>query len=175
MLTMSITNLRSTCQVDHVQLNAISFFINKTYLRLEKSLESQVRNTLSMAWNTVFHTQRRQWLGPWARLRKSSTKTSTQAASFELDRLRYGSLVCPSSAGWRVGGAYLTMDSTMSSSLCGKSVLLQCKAAFARSATVFFAVQNIDGEFFHPIGRVNGIANNSSYSTSEVRTIPSLG
>ena len=66
------------------------------------------------------------------------------------------------------------MASTMSSSLCSKAGVLQCKAAFTRSATISVAVQNIGGEFFHLIERVNGIATNSPSSHSDGKTSPSL-
>ena len=41
-------------------------------------------------------------------------------------------------------------------------------AAFAKSTTVSVSVQYIGGEFFHPIGRLSGIANNLLPSPSKV-------
>ena len=59
------------------------------------------------------------------------------------------------------------MASAMSYILCGKMGVFQRKAAFARSAHVSVAVQNIGGEFFHPIERVSGIATNYVSSPPE--------
>ena len=72
---------------------------------------------------------------------------STQAAGFALSCLRYGYIVNPDSAGWRVGGASITMSSAMSSSICGKAGVFQNKSAFTRSSTVYVTVQNIGGNF----------------------------
>ena len=100
---------------------------------------------------------------------------SMQAAGFVLAHLRYGSLVNPTSADWGVGNSSLTMASAMSSSLFSKAVLFHHKANFAISSTVSIAVQNMGGKFFYPIGRVRGIATNSSSSPSEGKTSPILG
>ena len=75
-------------------------------------------------------------------------KTSMREAGFALDHLRYGSLVNPASSVWRVGGYYLTMDFAMSSSLYGKLVVLQCKAAFSISYTVSATLKNTGGKFY---------------------------
>ena len=92
-----------------------------------------------------------------------------------LSRLGYGSLTNPASAVWRVRSYSLTMDSAIPSSLCGKLVVLQSKAIFDISTTVFVAVQNMGGNFFHPIGRVSSIATNSLSSPSEGKTSSGLG
>ena len=47
MLTVSITLPRRTYQVEHVQLSAICFFNNNTFLRFAEFPESQGHNTLS--------------------------------------------------------------------------------------------------------------------------------
>ena len=84
-------------------------------------------------------------------------------------------VVNPVCSGWKVGGDYLTMHSVISSSLHSKLGVLQHKAAFSRSATVSAAMQNIGEKFFHPLGRVSSIANNSAFSTCKVNNIPNLG
>ena len=94
---------------------------------------------------------------------------------FFLTRLRYGSLVNPSSADCRVGGSSLTMALAISSRLFFNAGALQFKAAFARFATVSVAVENMGSEFFHSIGMVSGITTNYPSSTSEGGNIPSLG
>ena len=63
----------------------------------------------------------------------------------------------------------------MSYRLYSKAGVLQRKSAFNRSATVSVAVQKIGGNFSHPIGRVRGIATNSSSYSSKGMTSPSLG
>ena len=90
-------------------------------------------------------------------------------AVFALVRLKKGSLVNPDNAVYGVGGSSLTIDSAISSSLCGKAVVLQRKAEFSRSNTVSVAVQNMGGDFFRPLGNVSGIANNSSSSPYDVK------
>ena len=91
-----------------------------------------------------------------------------------LDHLRYGYRVITASDVWRVCGSSLPIASAMSSNLCGKSEGLQLKAALSRSSTVSVTMQNMGGEFFHPIGRVTGIATKYLFYTSEGGNIPIL-
>ena len=74
-----------------------------------------------------------------------------------------------------VGGSSLKKASIMSSSLCRKAGVLQRKYALARSTTVSVAMQNMGGEFFHPIGGVSGITTISQSSHSDGKTSLRLG
>ena len=95
-------------------------------------------------------------------------------AGFELDRLSYGYLVNPASSVWVVDGSFLTMSYAIPCNLCEKAGVLQRKVAFAKSATMSVAVQNIGGEFFQPIGRVRSIDTNSSYPPSDGKNLPHI-
>ena len=53
------------------------------------------------------------------------------------------------------------------SHLCGQDGWLQHSAALVRSANVSADMQNIGGGFFHPMGKVIGIADISSLLPSE--------
>ena len=131
--------------MDHEQSPVSSFFSERTSLRFLVPCLLSGLNTLSNTWKSVRRSWRQRYHGPYASSRKSSTNTSTYANSFALGCRRYGlrvNLVCSFSRGGAGGGA---TASAHLSSLWGLLGWWERRDSFARSATIYVAVQNKGG------------------------------
>ena len=89
--------------------------------------------------------------------------------------LRYELRLNPARDGCRGSELGMTNASSRLSSFCLWDGYLQLRAVFARYATIYVAVQNMGGEFLHPIGRMSGIATSSSPLPPKSKTNPILG
>lgn len=87
----------------------------------------------------------------------------------------YGSRLNLARAVWSDHSLDMNTASTRFFSLCGQDGWLQYRAAFYMSVIIYVDVQNIDGEFLYPMGKVSGIAIRSSPLPAKGKNNPSLG
>ena len=104
--------------------------------------------------------------------RESSMNMSTYANSWALVRRKRGFWDKGSRVGYNVGAAALKTAAALLSRVNGCEGVCSQRDWFANYETVSVHVQNKGGRFFHPIGRVRGMATSGlSSSTGNMRPI----